>query len=48
MNNNGDLYAVVERQYRWMNDVKAGTWILKHKSAEMEVAKVKTLIFVVF
>ena len=41
MNNNGELYAIVERQCRWMNDVKAGTWILRHKSAGLEVAKVK-------
>ena len=44
VNNNEELYAVVERQCCWTKDISAGMRILKHESAEVEVAKVRVLL----
>ena len=44
MNNNEELYAVVERQCFWTKDINAGTRVLRHKSAEVEIAKVRVLL----
>ena len=43
MNNNEELYAVVEKECFWTKDIKAGTRVLRHESAEVELAKVRGL-----
>ena len=42
MNNNEELYAVVDRQCCWLKDIKEGTRVLRHESAEVEITKVKS------
>ena len=41
MNNNEEIYALVEKQFLWLKDVKAGTRVLKHELAGTEEAKVR-------
>ena len=41
MNNNGELYAVIERQCLWTKDVKTGTRVLMREPDGANVVKVR-------
>ena len=40
MNNNEEVYALVENRFLWTKDVRAGTRVLGHKPSGTEAAKV--------